>query len=115
MYGRNGSMKVKPGHRDEVVAILMRGRAYLPAAGCLLYVISVSDHEPDTIWVHEVWESEERHQASLQLSETRAAIAEAMPMLTGEFTSQELRVVGGVGLPAGSASGHAPDRSLPMR
>jgi hypothetical protein len=36
------------------------------------------------------------------LPETRAAIAEAMPMLTGEFTRQELTVVGGLGVSAGS-------------
>ena len=100
MYGYNGSMKVKPGHRDDVVAILMRGDDYLPAAGCHLYVISVSDDDPDTIWVNEVWESREHHRASLQLPETQAAIAEAMPLLTGEFTSQELTVAGGLGVPA---------------
>jgi quinol monooxygenase YgiN len=99
MYGYNGSMKVKPGHRDEVIAILMRGGAYLPAAGCHLYVVGIADDDPDTIWVNEVWESKEHHHASLQLPETQAAIAEAMPMLAGEFTSQELTVVGGLGVP----------------
>jgi hypothetical protein len=32
------------------------------------------------------------------LPETRAAIGRAMPMLTGEFTRQELTVVGGLGV-----------------
>jgi hypothetical protein len=31
----------------------------------------------------------------------KAAIAAAMPMLTGEFTRQELTVVGGLGVAAG--------------
>ena len=50
------------------------------------------------IWVTEIWESAERHEASLQVPETKAAIAKAMPMLTGEFTRQELTVVGGLGV-----------------
>jgi quinol monooxygenase YgiN len=47
-----------------------------------------------------VWESREAHRASLQLPETRQAITEAMPLLTGEFQSIELDVVGGLGLPS---------------
>ena len=48
----------------------------------------------------EVWQGKEQHDASLELPATRAAIAVAMPMLTGEFTGQELTVVGGLGVPA---------------
>ena len=54
------------------------------------------------IWVSEIWDSAEQHQASLQLPETRAAIGRAMPMLTGQFTGQELIVVGGLGVAAAS-------------
>ncbi|HEV7823898.1 MAG TPA: putative quinol monooxygenase [Mycobacteriales bacterium] len=97
-YGYIGSMKTRAGHRDDVVAILLRGVDGLRAAGCHLYVVSVSGDEADTIWVTEVWQTKEHHDASLQLPETRAAIGAAMPMLTGEFTSRELSVVGGLGL-----------------
>jgi quinol monooxygenase YgiN len=48
--------------------------------------------------VNEVWQSKEHHDASLHLPEARAAIGKAMPLLTGEFTQQELTVVGGLGL-----------------
>lgn len=92
-----GSMRATPGHRDDVVAILLRGLDELPAAGCSSYVVNVSDTDPDTIWVFEVWASKTQHDASLQLPSVRAAIASAMPMLTGEFTGQELTVVGGLG------------------
>jgi len=96
-YGYLGSMKVKPGHRDDVVAILLSGLDGLRAAGCEAYIVGVSETD-DTIWVSEVWRSKEHHDASLQLPEARAAIAKAMPMLTGEFTRQEVSVVGGLGL-----------------
>ncbi len=97
-YGYIGSMKTKPGNRDDVVAILLSGADGLRAAGCQLYVVGVSATDDVTIWVSEVWQSKEHHDASLRLPETRAAIATAMPMLTGEFTSQETTVAGGLGL-----------------
>jgi quinol monooxygenase YgiN len=97
-YGYIGSMKSRPGQRDDVVAILVRGAEGLRDHGCHLYIVSVSDTDEDTIWVSEVWESKEQHDASLQLPETKAAIGKAMPMVTGEFTSQEVTVAGGLGL-----------------
>jgi quinol monooxygenase YgiN len=97
-YGYIGSMRAKPGHRDEVVAILLSGADGLRAAGCLLYVVNVAETDPDTIWVYEAWQSKDHHDASLQLPETRAAIASAMPMIAGDFTRQETTVVGGLGL-----------------
>lgn len=97
-YGYLASMKTTPGHRDDVVSILLSGVDGLRAAGCRLYVVSVSDVDEETIWVTEVWQSKEHHDASLRLPETKAAIGKAMPMLTGEFTRQELSVVGGLGL-----------------
>jgi quinol monooxygenase YgiN len=97
-YGYWGTMRTQPGHRDEVIAILLAGSDGLRAVGCRLYVVGVSLDDPEKIWVNEVWESKQAHDDSLQLPETRAAIGRAMPMLTGEFTSQELTVVGGLGV-----------------
>ncbi|MBU2669139.1 antibiotic biosynthesis monooxygenase [Actinoplanes bogorensis] len=96
LYGYLGSMKTKPGHRDEVASILTSGADGLRAAGCHLYVVGLAADDDVTIWVSEIWESREAHDASLQLPETRAAIGRAMPMLTGEFTSQETVVAGGL-------------------
>lgn len=98
MYGYNGTMRTTPGHRDEVVGLLLGGIRHLSDAGCLLYVVSVSEEDPDLIHVNEVWESQEQHRASLQLPETQQVIARARPMLTGDFTSEELSVVGGIGV-----------------
>jgi quinol monooxygenase YgiN len=93
-------MRVKPGHRDEVVATLVGGADGLKAAGCDLYVVGTSDSDSDLVWVNEVWVSKEAHAGSLRLPEVKAAIARTMPLLTGEFTSQELDIVGGLGVPA---------------
>jgi quinol monooxygenase YgiN len=100
MYGYIGSMRTRPGKRAEVIDLLLASLDALPAAGCLSYVVSTCATDDDRIWVTEVWESAEHHAASLQLPETRAAIARVMPLLTGEFTRQETGVVGGLGLRA---------------
>ena len=98
LYGYIGTMRTQPGRRDAVVSLLLADVDDLRAAGCHVYVVSVTDDD-DLIHVTEVWESKEHHAASLQLPQVKAAIAKAMPMLAGEFTSQELGVVGGLGVP----------------
>jgi quinol monooxygenase YgiN len=91
-------MRVREGCRDDVIGILLSGADGLRAAGCQLYAVCTAAGEADMTWVAEIWESAERHEASLQLPETKAAIAKAMPILTGELTRQELTVVGGLGV-----------------
>ncbi len=99
-YGYIGSMRTRPQRRDEVIEILLSGADGLRAAGCQLYAVATDAADDSVIWVTEIWDSAEQHDASLQLPETRAAIGQAMPMLTGEFTRQELTVVGGLGVRA---------------
>ena len=97
-YGYIGSMRARPGSRDEVIAILLGGADGLRAAGCQVYAVCTAPEDADIIWVAEVWDTAEAHDSSLQLPETKAAISRAMPMLTGEFTRQELVVAGGLGV-----------------
>ena len=99
-YGYLATMRTTAGHRDDLVKILLGGEDGLRAAGCDLYVVGTADTDPDTVWVFEVWRSKSHHDASLDLPETRAAIAAAMPLLTGERTGRELDIAGGLGVPA---------------
>ena len=97
-YGCIASMRTQPGSRDEVVSILLSAADGLREAGCDLYVVGLSHDDDVTIWVTEVWQTKEHHDASLELPEAKSAISKARPMLTGEFTKQELSVPGGMGL-----------------
>ncbi|MEU1163870.1 putative quinol monooxygenase [Streptomyces sp. NPDC005921] len=96
-YGYIGSMRTRPGRRDDVVAILLSAAGTLRELGCRSYVVGLAADDPDTIVVTEVWESKEHHDASLRLPDAKEAITAAMPLLTSEFTSRELTVVGGLG------------------
>ena len=66
-YGYIGTMKTTPGHRDDVVAILLDGIDGLRSVGCNAYIVSHSNADRDTIHVIEVWLSKAHHEASLQL------------------------------------------------
>jgi quinol monooxygenase YgiN len=51
--GYIGSMRTKPGCRDEVVSPLVSGADGLRSHGCRVYAVSVSDSDDDVIWVSE--------------------------------------------------------------
>lgn len=97
MYGLIGKMRAKPGMRDDLLAILLRGIASMP--GCLSYVVAKDPADADAIWITEVWDNEASHKASLSLPEVRVAISEAMPIIAGFDSSSPTEPVGGVGLP----------------
>ncbi|MDJ0459264.1 putative quinol monooxygenase [Arthrobacter sp. NQ7] len=93
-FANVGLLGTKPGQRDALVAILVRPKPGMKEAGCLLYEVGINDDMPDTVFVSELWESADAHQASLQLESTRAAIAEAMPLLSGDMGGHRFAVVG---------------------
>lgn len=93
-FANVGTLGTQPGRRDDVVAILARHNPQLVTGDCLLYEVGVSDEHPDTVFVAELWASPEAHRASLQLDSVRAAITEAMPLLSGQMGGNQFTVVG---------------------
>jgi len=93
-FANLGILGVVPGRRDELVAHLTRPSEELAAAGCLLYEVGVSDDDPDSVYVMELWTSAQAHQASLQLPAVQEAIAAARPLLSGSFGGHRFEVVG---------------------
>ncbi|ADX74665.1 uncharacterized conserved protein [Pseudarthrobacter phenanthrenivorans Sphe3] len=93
-FANVGTLETRPGQRDAVVSILSRHMDGLKEAGCLLYEVGVNDADPDTVFVCELWESPEAHRASLELDSVQAAIAEAMPLLSGEMGGHQFTVLG---------------------
>ncbi len=93
-FANVGTLGTLPGKRDEVIAILTRPNEELLSAGCLLYEVGTNSEEPDTIFVAELWQSADAHNASLQLASVRAAITEAMPLLSGEMGGYRFQVSG---------------------
>jgi len=81
LYGLIGSMTAKPGQRDALIAAIAAGSTDMP--GCYSYVIAADATNPDLIWITEVWDSKQSHDASLNLPPVQAAIAKAKPLIAG--------------------------------
>lgn len=98
MHGLIGRMTAVPGQRDALIAILLDGIGGMP--GCLSDVVARDPADVDAVWITEVWDSAEHHEASLSLSQVQAAIAKARPIIAGFDTHIVTEPVGGHGLPA---------------
>lgn len=96
MYGLIGKMRATPGHRDALIAILLEGINEMP--GCMSYIVARDPSDADAIWITEVWESEESHKASLELTNVQEAITRARPLIAGFDSQQKTEPVGGHGL-----------------
>jgi quinol monooxygenase YgiN len=96
MYGLIGKVTAEAGQRDALIEILIEGADEMP--GCLSYIVSKDSEDDDVIWVTEVWDSKESHQASLSLPSVQEAMAKGKPLIA-EFGKQiETEPVGGHGL-----------------
>lgn len=96
MYGLIGKMSAVPGQRDALAAILLEGTTRMP--GCLSYVIATDPSDADALWITEVWDSQESHQASLALPGVKEAIAKGRPLIAGFSNRVETTPLGGYGL-----------------
>lgn len=96
MYGRIGKMEAKPGQRAALIAILVEGLAGMP--GCFSYIVAEDPTNADTIWITEVWDSEDSHKAALTLPSVRNAISKGRPLIADMDAAQVTRPVGGHGL-----------------
>jgi quinol monooxygenase YgiN len=97
MFMLHGRLAALPGRRDDLLAILSEVGQGDPMPGCRLYLVAVDPTDADGVWVTEVWESEDAHQASLQLDVVREQVARARPLLdTAGFRRQQLETHAGV-------------------
>jgi len=96
MYGLIGKMTATPGQRDALIAILLDGVADMP--GCLSYIVAKDLDDGDSIWITEVWESQEHHVASLALPIVQQAITLGKPLIADFGDSIVTMPVGGHGL-----------------
>lgn len=96
MYGLIGKMRAAREQRDALAEILLEATGSLP--GCLSYVIAADPADPEVLWITEVWETAEAHDASLSLPQVQAAIARARPIIAGFEQRTQTTPLGGFGL-----------------
>ncbi|MCX6626245.1 MAG: putative quinol monooxygenase [Candidatus Solibacter sp.] len=97
LYGTIGKMTAATGKRTEVISLLLQAVNAMP--GCLSYVVAQDPADENGIWITEVWDSKDSHDASLSLPEVKKSIAAARPMIAG-FSNQTITTpIGGYGIP----------------
>ncbi len=99
-YGLHGCLRAKEGNGDSLAEILIKASQIMnDAITCHLYLVSRDPDRPDDIYVTEVWDSKEDHDASLAMEGVPQLISQAMPMLEGKPTGgQALEILGGKGI-----------------
>ncbi|MDQ4026865.1 MAG: antibiotic biosynthesis monooxygenase [Actinomycetota bacterium] len=98
-YGMHGYLKAQPGQGDALAAVLLEAAdALADVSECLLYVVSRSLDDEDTVWVTEAWSNRQAHDDSLKDERVKALIQRAMPLVAGPPEATELRPQGGKGL-----------------
>jgi len=99
MYGLIGKITAVEGRRSELVEVLLESVADMP--GCLSYVVALDPGDENGIWVTEVWDRRESHEASLALPGVQRAIERGRPLIGGFERRVETTPVGGHGLVPG--------------
>lgn len=99
LYGMHGRIVARPGHGDELAAILLEAAAGLEAnPDCLLYVVGRAADDPDSVWVTEAWTDHKAHSASLADPRARALIEQARPIIADFADRAQWTPEGGKGL-----------------
>lgn len=96
MFMLHGRLAAKPGQRDELLAILTDESDAKRLPGCRLYVIAVDDDDVDGVWATEIWQSQEAHDASLQLKSVRERIGRMPLVEVSGIRQQRLDALSGI-------------------
>lgn len=100
LYGLQGKLTAKEGQGQELAKVLMQAAELMKKAkGCRLYSVGIDINNPEDIWISEIWDSKNDHDASLKSPEVRALIGMAIPMLAeNPQQGKELKILGGLGI-----------------
>jgi quinol monooxygenase YgiN len=89
-----------PGKREALLQNLLRaGMMMETISGCRLYLVSTLPSDPISVWVTEVWDSEEAHTESLKVRGVQAIIQQTVPLIAEmPGNSPRLALMGGKGV-----------------
>ncbi len=99
MYAMTGKLVAQNGKRAELVDILKQAAMIVgEIPQCHLYLVNEDLANETHVWVYELWDNKEAHDASLGNEQVRSLIANARPLLACAPDGAELRMVGGYGV-----------------
>ena len=90
---------VQEGEKEKMIAFLLEAAESMENLDeCEVYLVNISENEPSSVYVYEVWANEAAHQASLSLEATQRLISRAKPIITGMERISTLMTKGGKGI-----------------
>jgi quinol monooxygenase YgiN len=99
LYAMTGKLQSQPGKRALLVDILLRAAKLVSSMrGCRSYIVLEDLKDESCVWVFEMWDYRESHDASLRDEQVKKLITEAIPILATAPSGSELRVAGGHGI-----------------
>jgi quinol monooxygenase YgiN len=109
MIATYGKLTSEPGKIDELIDI-MKQAAKLVAneKGCHMYIVNASRDEEDVLWITELWDTQEGHDASLKSDEVKAIIAQALPLISKPPEQISLTPLVGKGMPGDAVTAPVP-------
>ena len=104
-FGLYGKFTAIEGERDTLVEILLEAAKSMESLDdCEIYTVNISDKEPNSVYVYEVWSNQSAHQASLTLDSTKTLIQQAKPIIAGMEMINMLIPKGGKGIKSSLSS-----------
>jgi quinol monooxygenase YgiN len=98
-FGLFGKLIAKDGERETLVDLLLNAAESMEnLVDCELYVVNVSNDDPNAVFVYEVWKNKNAHQSSLSLEATQTFIQLAKPIIVGVERINTLIPIGGKGI-----------------
>ncbi|KUP06305.1 antibiotic biosynthesis monooxygenase [Bacillus coahuilensis p1.1.43] len=94
-YSIFGKLVAKEGELETLSSILLEAAESMKQVeSCSVYIVNASKQE-QAVFVFEVWENEQAHQASLSLPLTQTLIQKAKPILAGVERLAAMEALGG--------------------
>ena len=99
MYAMTGRLVAKQGKRADLIEMLKRAANLVgEIPQCRIYLVNEDIANETHVWIYELWDDKESHDASLNNDRIRALIADARSLLASAPDGAELRAVGGHGV-----------------
>lgn len=96
MFGLIVKFITHEGKRDDFIRIMSAG--FQDMEGCHSYILAKDPADEVSVWVTEIWDSQESHDVSVALPRIQAVIAEAKPLMAGRDLRVVTEPIGGQGL-----------------
>lgn len=98
-YSLLNKFVVQEGKNGEMIEILLEAADALKNVDeCEIYLVNISENEPSSVYVYEVWTNENAHKASLGLEATQKLISRAKPIISGMERVSTFITKGGKGV-----------------